>query len=719
VGGVLSALVLVMVPILNTLPSGSPLQVPDYLIPTLGKFLCYAVVAMAMGLVWGYVGILSLGHALFFALGGYAMGMYLMRSIGGEGVYRSELPDFMVFLDWKALPWSWYGFDSFHFAVLMAAVVPGLLAFLFGWVAFRSRIRGVYFSIVTQALTYAAMLLFFRNNTGFGGNNGLTDFKRILGYSLQDSETKIVLYLCSAGLLLGTFFLCRFVIRSKLGRTLTAVRDVELKVRFCGYDPTHFKLFAWTLSAALCGLAGALYVPQVGIINPSEMQPSNSIDIAIWVAVGGRGTLIGPAVGAFVVNGFKSWLTMEFPSAWLYFLAALFVAVTLFFPRGLVGLLDGFKSRMGLSRRRPGSEPASPKSATSDAAANAAPNAVQGDVNENDNSAKQPNAGQVDPSHAARPRHDVSNDHEAHNGHSAPETRPVAKTPGPEGMQPDASSGPVVKTASSGVPHTDKKAKPTILLVDGVTVSFDGFKALDALTLTLEQGELRCIIGPNGAGKTTLMDVITGKTRPDKGSVRMPLTGRELTTMSEHEIARLGIGRKFQRPTVFPGHTVFENLELAVAGPKGVFPSLFGRLSGPQRDKVDEVLETIRLSDMRGDLAGRLSHGHKQWLELGMLLAQGPEVLFVDEPIAGMTHQEVERTAELLQRLAGKHTVVVVEHDMEFVRSIARQVTVLHEGRVLAEGTMDRIQNDPRVIEVYLGSNAEGATNDHAYDAAG
>jgi urea transport system permease protein len=314
------------------------LGLPDHLVPLFGKFLCFGIAALAMDLVWGYAGILSLGHGLFFALGGYGMGMYLMRSIAGEGVYRSELPDFMVFLDWKQLPWYWHGFQSFPFAITMAIVAPGLLAMVFGWFAFRSRIRGVYFSIVTQALTYAATLLFFQNATGFGGNNGLTDFKRILGWPLRAPETKRMLYFASALALFGCYLLCRYVVTSRLGRVLTAIRDAELKTRFSGYESTHYKLFVWTLSAMLCALAGALYVPQVGIINPSEMQPSNSIEMAIWVAVGGRGTLGGALLGAWLVNGGKSWLTGAFPSAWLYAFGALFVAVTLFLPRGLVGL---------------------------------------------------------------------------------------------------------------------------------------------------------------------------------------------------------------------------------------------------------------------------------------------------------------------------------------------------------------------------------------------
>ncbi len=316
-----------------------PVVAPDYLVPLLGKFLCFGIAALAMDLIWGYAGILSLGHGLFFALGGYAMGMYLMRSIAGEGVYRSQLPDFMVFLDWHTLPWYWHGFQSFPFAALMAVVAPGLLALVFGYFAFRSRIKGVYFSIVTQALTYAATLLFFQNATGFGGNNGLTDFKRILGWPLHAAETRRMLYVATVIALCVTYLVCRFVVTSRLGRVLTAVRDAELKTRFCGYDSIKYKLFVWTLSAMLCGVAGALYVPQVGIINPSEMQPSNSIEMAIWVAVGGRGTLGGALLGAWLVNGGKSWLTAAFPSAWLYVFGALFVGVTLFLPRGLVGLV--------------------------------------------------------------------------------------------------------------------------------------------------------------------------------------------------------------------------------------------------------------------------------------------------------------------------------------------------------------------------------------------
>jgi urea transport system permease protein len=326
-----------LVPVLNvSTPEASPLHASEFLVTLVGKFSCYAIVAVAMDLTWGYAGILSLCHGLFFALGGYAMGMYLMRAIGTEGMYRSTLPDFMVFLDWKELPWYWHHFESFGYAALMALLVPGTVAFLFGFFAFRSRIGGVYFSIVTQAVVYAAMLLFFRNATGFGGNNGLTDFKRILGYPLREPSTRAALCCASGVGLAVAYAICRSVVGSRAGRVLTAMRDAQAKVRFCGYNVVSYQLFAWTLSAVLCGVAGALYVPQVGIINPSEMAPSNSVEIAIWVAVGGRGTLAGPILGALLVNGAKSWLTVAFPTIWLYFLGALFVLVTLLLPGGLL-----------------------------------------------------------------------------------------------------------------------------------------------------------------------------------------------------------------------------------------------------------------------------------------------------------------------------------------------------------------------------------------------
>jgi urea transport system permease protein len=340
--GVLVALLVVAVvlPVLNlVMPEGGFFHLSDFYVSLIGKILCYAICALAIDLIWGYAGILSLGHGLFFALGGYAMGMYLMRQIGRDGQYQSDLPDFMVFLNWKELPWHWALSDSFIAQMLLVVLVPGLLAFVFGFFAFRSRIKGVYFSIITQALTFAAMLLFFRNETGFGGNNGFTDFKRILDMPVTTQGMRVTLMVLSGLVLIGFFVMSRAIVTSKFGRVLQATRDAESRVMFTGYDPVAYKLAIWTLSAVMCAIAGALYVPQVGIINPSEMSPAASIEMAIWAAVGGRGTLIGPIIGAFFVNGAKSWFTAAFPEFWLYFLGALFIAVTLFLPNGLIGLL--------------------------------------------------------------------------------------------------------------------------------------------------------------------------------------------------------------------------------------------------------------------------------------------------------------------------------------------------------------------------------------------
>jgi urea transport system permease protein len=341
----------ILVPALNLLtPPDSALHIPTYAMSLFGKYLCYALLALALDLVWGYCGILSLGHGAFFALGGYAMGMYLMRQIGSRGVYGNPiLPDFMVFLNWKELPWFWYGFDWFVFAMVMVLVVPGLLAFVFGWFAFRSRVNGVYLSIITQAMTYALLLAFFRNDMGFGGNNGLTDFKDILGFSVQADGTRAVLFFMSALMLSLCLILASAIVRSKFGKVLVGVRDAESRVRFLGFRVENIKLFTFVVSAMMAGIAGALFVPQVGIINPGEFAPANSIEVVVWTAVGGRGTLIGPIIGAILVNGGKSFFTGAFPEIWLFALGGLFIAVTLFLPKGIVGTIQhGFKARKAL-----------------------------------------------------------------------------------------------------------------------------------------------------------------------------------------------------------------------------------------------------------------------------------------------------------------------------------------------------------------------------------
>ena len=351
--GLLIALILVAagVPILNLLvPVSSGLHLSTYGITLIGKYLCYAMLALSVDLIWGYCGILSLGQGAFFALGGYSMGMYLMRQIGTRGVYGdSVLPDFMVFLNWKSLPWFWYGFDHFAWAALMILAVPAVLALVFGWFAFRSRVSGVYFSIITQALTYALMLAFFRNDMGFGGNNGFTDFKDILGFDLHFDGLRVLLLVITVLALAGSYLLCRFLVHSRAGRVMRAIRDAESRTRFLGYPVESYKLWAFVISAVIAGLAGALYVPQVGIINPSEFAPINSIEVVIWVAVGGRGTLYGAIAGAVLVNYAKTYLTGAFPEVWLFALGALFVLVTLFLPNGLVGLLPNRRRKNGAS----------------------------------------------------------------------------------------------------------------------------------------------------------------------------------------------------------------------------------------------------------------------------------------------------------------------------------------------------------------------------------
>ena len=346
------AIIAVAVPVLNlAVPEASAFHVPTYLVALFGKYLCYALLALSIDLIWGYCGILSLGHGAFFALGGYAMGMYLMRQIGTRGVYANPiLPDFMVFLNWKQLPLYWYGFQSFPYAALMVLLVPGVLAFVFGWFAFRSRVTGVYLSIITQALTYALMLGFFRNDFGFGGNNGLTDFKNLLGFNVQTETTRAALFSISCVALMLGFVVCRAIVTSKLGKVLIAIRDAEARTRFLGYRVESYKVFVFTLSACMAGIAGALYVPQVGIINPGEFAPANSIEAVIWVAVGGRGTLIGAAVGAIIVNYAKTYFTSGILAPyWLFMLGSLFIGVTLLLPRGIIGTLHHWT---GLRRAR-------------------------------------------------------------------------------------------------------------------------------------------------------------------------------------------------------------------------------------------------------------------------------------------------------------------------------------------------------------------------------
>ena len=352
---ILLALV-ILIPLANqVVPAGSVFHVSTYALALISKYLCYALVAIALDLVWGYCGILSLGHGAFFALGGYAMGMYLMRQIGDRGVYGNPLlPDFIVFLNWKTLPWYWHGFDMFWFAMLMVVLVPAVLAFVFGWLAFRSRVTGVYLSIITQALTFALMLAFFRNEMGFGGNNGLTDFKDVLGFNLQSDATRVGLFLVTSVVLAAGYLVSRYIVQSKMGRVVVAIRDAEDRTRFIGYKVESFKLWIFVFSAVLAGIAGALYVPQVGIINPGEFSPLNSIELVVWVAVGGRGSLYGAVAGAFLVNYAKTYFTGALPEVWLFALGTLFIVVTVFLPKGFVGLLAKVKSQSNAKKSTTG-----------------------------------------------------------------------------------------------------------------------------------------------------------------------------------------------------------------------------------------------------------------------------------------------------------------------------------------------------------------------------
>ena len=579
----------------------------------IGKYLCYAMLALSLDLIWGYCGILSLGHGAFFALGGYAMGMYLMRQIGSRGVYGNpDLPDFMVFLNWTELPWYWYGFDWFGFAAIMVLFVPGMLAFLFGFFAFRSRVSGVHLSIITQALTFALMLAFFRNDMGFGGNNGLTDFKDILGFNLQSTGTRTALFVATCIALAVSLLLCLFITRSRLGTVMTAIRDAESRTRFLGYRVEMLQalrlhrvgLHRRPRRRALCA---------AGRHHQSERVRARQFD---------RGRdLGGDRRTRHAVRPDPRRGARQFRQELVHQRAA----------------------RMSGSSRW---------------------------------------AGFSSPSRCSCPRD-----------------------------WPACSSGVHRRTGKARCPPPSPKrrsrswtsAANSILYLDDVSVSFDGFKALNALSLTIEPGEMRAVIGPNGAGKTTMMDVITGKTRPDTGDVLFAET-RDLTRLDEAAIAQLGIGRKFQKPSVFEKLTVEENLSLALAGNRGVGEALFWRMS--PREKI-AARRTPRDHQARrrsaNMLAARLSHGQKQWLEIGMLLAQEPKLLLVDEPVAGMTDAETETTASLLKSIAGERSIVVVEHDMSFVRELGVKVTVLHEGSVLAEGSLDHVSADDRVIEVYLG----------------
>jgi len=679
--GSVSIMLLVVLPFLNTLPNDSMFWLPDYYLNLFGKYLSLAIMAMGLGLLWGYAGILSLGQAVFFGLGAYSIGMHLMLNIGAEGSkYGDPLrPDFMVWVQIMELPWYWPPYRSFAFAVAATVLVPMLFALLFGYLMFRSRIQGVYIAIVTQALAFAAWLLFSRNETGLGGTNGLTDYKTVLGYSLLAPSTQRVLYIITAVCLLGTYALLLWLTRGKMGHILRAIRDGENRLRFLGYSITGFKMFVFALSAGLAGLAGALYVPQVGIITPAQIGVMPSLEVVVAVAVGGREALIGGPLGAVLISGLRSYLTTVAPTLWPFVLGSLFVATVLLFPQGVVGIpkqIERFMHRSG-SKGMSGSRRAPLSAAASEPSEHPDKLSLEGE---------EVKASEGNASAGAVARHLFGSRVEGYG---------AKKVDG--GLATD---------------QLDKREEP-ILRMENVTVSFEGFLALRDLNFSLMDGELRFVIGPNGAGKTTMLDVICGKVKPIKGRVIFG-QANNLLTLQEHEVANIGIGRKFQTPTVFPYHTVFDNLLLSLKTRKTVAAELAALRARQNQADLLEILNFVGLGHHTQTFAGVLSHGQRQWLEIAMLLGQEPKLLLVDEPVAGMTGRERDKTGLLLEAIAREHaTVLVIEHDMEFVRHFSNTVTVLHEGSLLCEGKMQDVQNDPRVLEVYLGREEEAHAANH------
>ena len=679
--GTVSIMLLVVLPLLNALPNESTFWLPDFYLNLLGKYLSLAIMGMGLGVLWGYAGILSLGQAVFFGLGGYSMGMHLMLQISGQqSKYGEAVPDFMVWNQVKELPFFWVPYYSFAFALASAVFLPVLFALLFGYLTFRSRIQGVYVAILTQALAFAAWLLFNRNEMRLGGTNGLTDYKTLLGFSLLSPTTQRGLYIITAVCLLVSYGLCLWLTRGKLGHIFRAIRDGENRLRFLGYSPTGFKMFVFALAAGLAGLAGALYVPQVGIITPSQIGVMPSLEVVVWVAVGGREALIGGPLGAVLINGLRSYLTTVAPQLWPFVLGALFVGVVLLFPSGVVGLPKQFERFMHRSGSRMSGGRRSPLSA-----ATASGPSENLDKLSLDGEEMKASEGNVSAGAGAVAQHLFG---------SRVEDTSANK----------AKDGETTKQA-------DERRIP-LLRVENVTVSFEGFLALNNLNFSVMEEELRFVIGPNGAGKTTMLDVICGKVKPIKGNVIFG-EATNLLALQEHEVANIGVGRKFQTPTVFPYHTVSDNLLLSLKAKKTVGATLAALQARQSQDSLLEILEFVGLGHHTHTYAGVLSHGQRQWLEIAMLLAQEPKLLLVDEPVAGMTGRERDKTGILLEAIAREHaTVLVIEHDMEFVRHFSNTVTVLHEGSLLCEGKMQEVQNDSRVLEVYLGREEE----EHAAD---
>ena len=712
-----------------------------------GRYMCFAMIAIGLDLVWGYTGMLSLCHALFFSFGGYAMGMYLAHHGGPEGSIDAsgwKMPAclFVVYpgkvgeteADWL-VPWFWKPFWWLSWTFVLGILVPGLVAGVVGFFVFRSRVRGVFFAILTQALTVMVASVFMVNDMKLGGTNGVTRFDRIViggrekieislkaqelskhsltiesvrsvlekhrdskrrdgaspapggslelegstfisspskgvninkdykdlviseaggtkvalkdvaqlryrGFDLKEDSVKFGLYVITLGMLILVYLLCRYIVSSRMGRVLVAIRDNEDRLRFSGFKPYRYKVVVYAFSAAIAGLGGMMYAPQMGIFTPHNMLPLKSILVVVWVAVGGRGTLWGAVIGALAVNYGYNYLTSRIPEYWMFVLAAVFLGIVLLLPGGIASLLKQFAGRLKKIWEK--------KIGKRSAATEDEPEETDGDTT----------------------------------GLAA------------EGMRKRLDRIALLRSVTQEV-----DVGRNLLEVKDITVLFDGFKALDVKEFSVGHRELRVIIGPNGAGKTTLCDVISGKTRPTSGQVFFE--GADITHEPEADIAQLGVGRKFQTPTVYDSLTVSENMTLALPGRQGI--SLGSRNSSAERDSIRSLLERVRLLDDQHRQVEYLSHGQRQWLEISMLILTGPKLLLVDEPAAGLTDEETVLTAELLLECREEHSIIVIEHDMEFVRLLDSHVTVLNEGKIMAEGSVAEVQANEEVKEAYLG----------------
>ncbi len=631
----------------------------------LGYYMALAIVAVGLDLIWGYVGILCLCMALFFGVGVYGMAMHLALHGSQEGGLPRSLHEVTSAVDTPELPWHWEPFYNISATLLLGFLLSGLLAIMIGYFGFRSRVRGVYFAVLTQALALAGWVTFRNTEIKLGGTTGIRNFLKVAGFDVNNESTLLGLYIVTLLTLVAVFFLCRWIVTTHFGRVLIAIRDNENRLRFSGYSPHHFKLVAFVLAAMIASLGGMLYTPQKGSINPAMVTVEKSILVVIWVAVGGRGTLSGAILGAMLIQLLENFLTSQHELLWVlswmvseetyrenfrqimwhgeywqYVLGGLFIGVVLFFPDGLISIWHKWVST------------------------DSSPDSL-------DNVGQSRDSGQAD-----------------------------------IGQQEKSDSALLQRrlkriTLSQRKVTSESQLDSPLLRIENIKVFFDGFKALDIESFSVPHYALNVIIGPNGAGKTTLCDVVSGKTRPTQG--RIIFAGQDITTIPEIDIARMGVGRKFQTPTVFNSLTVNENMELSLPGRERLARNFRVRATLDEQNCIQSILERVRLSDEVDKQVKYLSHGQRQWLEISMLILHSPQLLLVDEPAAGLTDEETALTAELLLELKDEHSVIVIEHDMEFVRLLNSNVTVLNEGLIMAQGTMEEVQSNPEVIEAYLG----------------